>query len=106
MPIFIVIPRLIAYFGVEPDELPDELFVVSDAPALPGFVVLVELPLFGMLPPLLVGVCGLMPSPVFVEPLLLMELEPEFIEPEFPELIEEPEFMEADGVLPGLLSCC
>lgn len=61
-----------------------------------GGVVLPELSveLFGMLPPLLDGVCEFMPLPLFIEPLL--PIEPLFVPliDEFPELLP---FMDEDG---------
>jgi len=88
---------------------------VPDIPELLGVVVFVELPPFGILPPLLVGVCAPMPlllfiEPLFIEepllliePLLLMEL-PLLIE--FPLLMDEPEFIDEPDALPGLVICC
>lgn len=66
------------YFGGVPE------FVV--VPLVPEFVV-AELPALGMLPPLLVGVCGLMPLPVFIEPLVLLVALPDEL---FMELLIEP----------------
>jgi hypothetical protein len=104
----------VSYFGEEPDVV--LLSVVLPLLVVPAGVlvliepdvVFVELLAFGMLPPLFVGVCELMPLLVLTEPLvlaplfMLLPIEPELIEPE----LVEPELIEDDDVAPGLLSCC